>query len=210
MKIISSAIYKLMAQADCGCAAVGEFSDSAYKLQVGTTSFHPCATHKDHPGLDMFTQILKEVVAKEAREMKPPPVAPPLHSQSSETTAPPRATLRTVAAENAAAAQPASGQPVTNGNETRRPIPGQRHRPPAQPGGTPRVIGGGGGVRRIDPAAAASARVGLKVASPGAGGGGAASLDIDEADEDSRVTNILENSGILDVGEEDLSQDRGF
>ena len=207
MKVTHTAIHKLMVQADCQCAAVGEFSDAAFKNQLGATTFVACSTHKDTPGLDLFSNILSEVLAKEAREMKLPAPPPALHLERAKGEAPPAVVTKDT--PGAPTAPPRIASPAEGGQVSRTTIRGQ-HRP-SPPGGTPRVVGTGAmGVRRADIATSSSRSPhGLNVAKAASGGSGAPSRGgaemFDEADEDRRVTDLLENSGLLDLDEDDNS-----
>ena len=177
MKVTSSAVYKLTVEADCRCAAVGEYLDLAYNVPLGDIAFNPCPTHKEAPGIDVLATVLKEVVAKEAKERKTPepaagapPAAParPLHPMSDAAAAARAArtgkaapggvapdsagprTLRHVA--NGTASAPKSTIPEVlpqsaPGVEVRVPLGTNRR--PASEGPTPRVASGSGSIKRV-------------------------------------------------------------
>ena len=226
MKTTKTAIHKLTIQADCGCIAFGEYKDEALKQVVAGPLFTACATHREEPGASVIGNLMKEMVTHTAAETKiAPPVAPaepaPAPAHLDDSTAARRAArlngaspaaastvsapAHTATVVTASAAQPAA--PAQAGSVTRMPIAARPGSNPDRRPGTkqPMVVGGKpGGVRRHDPAATgqATARGGLKVAS----GGGGGSMDMDGVPEDTRVTALLEHSGVLDV---DLDGDDG-
>lgn len=225
MKITQTAVYKLAAQAECGCTSTAEYHDAGYHKPAGESAFAPCATHKDTDLAAALATILKEVVVKEANEHQsrvqmptasgvPMPdgteVRHPLPAVArvarvssaaarSETGPTGRPTLRAVASGATAPPTPLGNAVAAKpGTETRTPLPGPR----PTPGGTPRVVGGAPGIKRVDPNAAL-ARRGLATAKTAAAAA-PMTLDIgDEVDEDARLTNLLETSGALETDEFD-------
>lgn len=207
MRTTRSAIYKLTVTADCGCAAAGEYRDATCKQPSAPVAFVPCVAHKDAPGLDLAANLMKQAVEKEAVDTRIAPPAAPAPMVLDEATAARRASRvppaqpASEAADGAtpaatSAATPARAVPGVATMPGRTPIKTQAKPGQARPGsGEPRVIGGTGGVRRVDPAAKVASQSGAKAAS---GGAAAAALDIDEVPEDRRVTNLIEKSGFLD------------
>jgi hypothetical protein len=225
MKITQTAVYKLAAQAECGCTSTAEYHDAKYHKPVGEIAFAPCATHKDTDFTAALATILKEVVVKEATDRQGPlwvqpaaggpvpegvEVRHPLPAVArvarvssaaarSETGPTGRPTLRAVASGATAPPIPlGTAVAAKAGTETRTPLPGPR----PTPGGTPRVSGGAPGIKRVDPNAALVHR-GLATAKTAAAAA-PMTLDIgDEVDEDTRLTNLLETSGALETDEFD-------
>lgn len=182
MEITKTAIHKLTAKANCGCIAAGEYKDALFKQQITLTTTS-CARHTEVPDV---VAVLKEVVIREAIDAKAPPEVhhePAYQRPTAVTNAPalPGPTVITNGAIKAPVAPPA------------RPSNPGSHRP------TPRVAVAAG-VHRVSPGSisskTAAARSGLTMAPA------SAPMNMDEEPEDERVTNMLEETGILDSDED--------
>ncbi len=204
MKVTKSAIYRLQVATSCGCAASGEYEDEACKKAKGPITFTPCDKHGQAPGLDMVEMLLTEMVGSEAEKIT---VAPAIHPRSAALIAGnDEANQQTAAAVPARSLRTAGSTGEVRSPATpARPAPGS-HRPT---GGGPK---GNSPFRRADTSSrlsphAAAALGGSKVASRGGNAGielgGELDFDLDAVPEDHRVTSLVEQSGFLDMGDDE-------
>jgi hypothetical protein len=220
MKVTKSAVYRLTVEGDCGCTVAQEFSDVELKQSLAKPVFNPCEKHE--PAKDMLETIFLEMHAKEVdEEAKRVETETARINEAKKAIAPsPRPVATTPADPNAPqrieipipGVGPVVPKVVTAADVVLtendvEPLPETRSRAAsARPAARPAGGAGGqrpaGGFRRsaqpTSAAEAVAARAGalpvIKVA-----GGGASSLNIDAAEEDPRVTNLIESAGFLDA-----------
>jgi hypothetical protein len=213
MKITKSAIHKLQVESSCGCSVAGEYSDVAYKDKVGDNLFSPCSAHKGKPGVEMLGDILGQVLTKEAKEAAAPVIRVsrpmvegrevPAPGAPRPLSAPKSAPVVMTGRGDATSALPTGvsprmGAPTPAANAVARSVQTSR---------------GGGG---------ASASTGKKAASASKPRPRVETVtqpeevfDIEPQDEDPRITQIMQHSGVeellesTDLGDEgeDMTED---
>ncbi len=210
MKVRKSTLHKLEVERECGCLVAGDYEDSVYKRPRGEAVFKACAKHDGAMG-EVVEEMMREILVKEASEVKLPEIVPVNHPRtvarqdtpSEDVSAGPSVrSLRTAGASSAGAAghRPANAPAPTAGRSG-------AHRP--SPGGDPDKKSA---YIRSDPNKGLSAAALSKLGAAKEEGGLEISFgDASEAvPEDKRVTKLVHELGFLNEKDDEDDDEIDF
>jgi hypothetical protein len=196
MKVTKTSIYKLTVQKDCGCLVCREFTDESLTTVYSGIAFYACgnASHAPEAAGDIIRETLGEVLDTEAKAEE---------AKIKARTQAAQAEVRTqrIAARTGGTPGPALATPPEGGTVDVTPLPNRPNRPHRPSGG-----GGSSSARIARVPAPRSAAEAIAARSGQVGKVAAveiATLNLEEAEEDPRVTKILQATLLNDDGDDD-------